>query len=147
MNSMLFVRLDLPSSNLRCLGWGPLVHCRTLWCLWFSRGSNHSLLLVGVLTMVEFSNPCHSCHFSISFIELWPKISACCRRPLDAKCLILACIVLGAVMPSPYEIEVMPIRDDGVSQPVPIGALATAVGNAPTWSPETGIVIYWLVLF
>jgi hypothetical protein len=73
MNSM-FVRLDLPSSNLRCLGWGPLVHCRTLWCLWFSRGTNHSLLLVGVLTMLEFSSPCHwvvSNRYPVSFLAFF----------------------------------------------------------------------------
>ncbi|CAN6217004.1 unnamed protein product [Urochloa humidicola] len=38
---------------------------------------------------------------------------------------------VGAVMPSPYEMGGMPIRDAGVSQPVPIGALATALANAP----------------
>ena len=38
---------------------------------------------------------------------------------------------VGTVMPSPHEIGVMPIRDDSVSQPVQIGALATALANAP----------------
>jgi len=38
---------------------------------------------------------------------------------------------VGGVMPSPYEMGGMPMRDAGVSQPVPIGALATALANAP----------------
>lgn len=38
---------------------------------------------------------------------------------------------VGAAMPSPYEMGGMPMRDAGVSQPVPIGALATALANAP----------------
>jgi len=38
---------------------------------------------------------------------------------------------VGAVIPAPYEMGGMPIRDAGVSQPVPIGALATALANAP----------------
>jgi polyadenylate-binding protein len=39
---------------------------------------------------------------------------------------------VGGVMPSPYEMAGgMPLRDAGVSQPVPIGALATALANAP----------------
>uniref|UniRef100_A0A804UD76 PABP n=1 Tax=Zea mays TaxID=4577 RepID=A0A804UD76_MAIZE len=37
---------------------------------------------------------------------------------------------VGAVMPSPYEMGGMAMRDAGVSQPVPIGALATALANA-----------------
>jgi len=38
---------------------------------------------------------------------------------------------VGGVMPSPYEMGGMPMRDAGASQPVPIGALATALANAP----------------
>jgi polyadenylate-binding protein len=39
---------------------------------------------------------------------------------------------VGGVMPSPYEMGGgMALRDAGVSQPVPIGALATALANAP----------------
>ncbi|XP_062193406.1 polyadenylate-binding protein 8-like [Phragmites australis] len=38
---------------------------------------------------------------------------------------------VGGMMPSPYEMGGMPLRDAGVSQPVPIGALATALANAP----------------
>ena len=38
---------------------------------------------------------------------------------------------VGAVMPSPYEMGGVPMRDAGLSQPVPIGALATALANAP----------------
>lgn len=36
----------------------------------------------------------------------------------------------GGVMPSPYEMGGMPMRDAAASQPVPIGALATALANA-----------------
>ncbi|KAK1629670.1 hypothetical protein QYE76_003985 [Lolium multiflorum] len=38
---------------------------------------------------------------------------------------------VGGVMPSPYEMGGMPMRDTAVSQPIPIGALATALANAP----------------
>eukprot|EP00494_Astrolonche_serrata_P020063 UN20280 len=37
-------------------------------------------------------------------------------------------------MTSPYEMGGMPMRDAGASQPVPIGALASALANSP---PET----------
>jgi len=119
MNSVLFVRLDLPSNNLWCLGWGLLVQCWTLWCLWFSRVSNHSLLLVGVLGCWHWwSAAAHAngwsatdmlyCSWhSISFVELGLKflhaanvpyrlqVVMATAIPLDAECLILTCIVLG----------------------------------------------------
>ncbi|KAI4991365.1 polyadenylate-binding protein 8-like [Hordeum vulgare subsp. vulgare] len=41
---------------------------------------------------------------------------------------------VGGVMTSPYEMGGMPMRDAGASQPVPIGALASALANSP---PET----------
>lgn len=52
MNSVLFVKLHLSSSNLWSLRWRLLVQCRTLWCLWFSRVSNQ-LTAICVLALVN----------------------------------------------------------------------------------------------
>ncbi|KAG1363951.1 polyadenylate-binding protein 2 [Cocos nucifera] len=41
--------------------------------------------------------------------------------------------VAGGMLSAPYDMGVMPIRDAGMSQPIPIGALASALANA---SPE-----------
>ncbi|XP_019707943.1 polyadenylate-binding protein 2 isoform X3 [Elaeis guineensis] len=41
--------------------------------------------------------------------------------------------VAGGMLSAPYDMGVMPMRDAGMSQPIPIGALASALANA---SPE-----------
>ena len=41
--------------------------------------------------------------------------------------------VPGGMLSATYDVGVMPIRDSGMSQPIPIGALASALANA---SPE-----------
>lgn len=46
---------------------------------------------------------------------------------------------VGGVMTSPYEMGGMPMRDAGASQPVPIGALASALANSP---PETQRMVW-----
>ncbi|XP_058081705.1 polyadenylate-binding protein 8-like isoform X3 [Magnolia sinica] len=38
--------------------------------------------------------------------------------------------VAGSMLPVPYDMSGMPLRDAGISQPIPIGALASALANA-----------------
>jgi polyadenylate-binding protein len=38
--------------------------------------------------------------------------------------------VAGGMIPMPYDMGGMPLRDSGISQPIPIGALASALANA-----------------
>lgn len=38
--------------------------------------------------------------------------------------------VAGGMMSMPYDMGVMPMRESSLSQPVPIGALASALANA-----------------
>jgi polyadenylate-binding protein len=59
---------------------------------------------------------------------------------------------VGGVMPSPYEMGGMPMRDTAVSQPIPIGALATALANAPPDQQRMvcgllNLIIFYYIVF
>ena len=48
----------------------------------------------------------------------------------------------GGMLPVPYEMGGLPLRDAGISRPVPIGALASALANASP-SEQRTVSIYF----
>lgn len=55
--------------------------------------------------------------------------------------------VAGGMLPVPYDMGGMPLRDAAVSQPVPIGTLATALANAsPEQQRTVGICLLYIML-
>lgn len=52
--------------------------------------------------------------------------------------------VAGGMLSVPYDMGGMPLREAAMSQPIPIGALATALANA---TPEQQRTVGSLVLF
>lgn len=52
--------------------------------------------------------------------------------------------VAGGMLSVPYEMGGLPMRDTGMSQPIPIGALASALANS---SPEQQRTVYAFSLY
>lgn len=50
----------------------------------------------------------------------------------------------GGMLSVPYEMGVMPMRDAGVSHPIPIGALASALANASPSEQRTVRLLFIL---
>lgn len=53
----------------------------------------------------------------------------------------------GGMVPVPYDMGgVMPLRDAAISQPIPIGALASALANASPTEQRTVCFFYFLFI-
>lgn len=55
--------------------------------------------------------------------------------------------IAGGLMSMPYDMGAMPVRESPLSQPVPIGALASALANASPDQQRTVCSLYVFLFF